>query len=120
MTSEIAANSKSWDEAFNAGNTDELSAYYAKNAQLLPAGGTAVNGAAEIGAFFQNVRSQGLTQHHIVVLGVVERGDTAVATGTWNLSGSDEGGQPVKFGGNWVNVLAREGNSWKILLHMWN
>jgi ketosteroid isomerase-like protein len=120
MTSEITANSKLWDDAFNAGNIEELSTYYVENASVLPAGGAPVNGATAIGAFFRDIQSKGLTEHHIVVHDLVTRGDTAIAIGTWSLSGSDETGQPVKFGGNWVNVLGRQDKGWKILLHTWN
>ena len=120
MTTEIRAFAAKWDQLFNAGDVSNLEGLYASEASVVPAGGAPAKGPSEIGKFFSDIRSKGLTRHEIAVQSVIERGDTAVAIGTWGLSGVDGGGAEQKFGGNWVNVLGRAGDSWKILLHTWN
>ena len=120
MTTEIRALAAKWDELFNAGDITNLAGAYASDASVVPAGGAPVKGPSEIGKFFADIRSKGLTRHEIAVHSVLERGDTAVAIGTWNLSGVDGDGAEQKYGGNWVNVLGRAGDSWEVLLHTWN
>lgn len=120
MKNEIETVAKAWDETFNSGDTTKLAAFYAVSGRVIPAGGTALDGRDAIAKFFASVRANGLTKHEIVVHSVVDRGDTAVASGTWALSGPGENGNGATFGGNWVNVLAREGDGWKTLLHTWN
>ena len=120
MTDEIQSFAKAWDSAFNGGEMSKLAGFYVDAARVIPAGGEPVDGNDAIGTFFADVRAKGLTTHRIDVHAVVDRGDTAIASGTWRLTGSAEGGEAVKFGGNWVNVLAREGDGWRILLHTWN
>ena len=44
---------------------------------------------------------------------------TAMA-GKWQLSGPGEGGAKAQFGGNWVNVLEKTADGWRVLLHTWN
>ncbi len=120
MKADIQAFAKNWDLSFNAGDMAKLAGLYAADASVVPAGGAPVKARDAIGTFFADVRSKGLTEHRIVVQSLIERGDTVVAVGTWNLSGTGDDGESLKFGGNWVNVLGRDGNTWKILLHIWN
>lgn len=117
MTTAIENFAKTWDSAFNAGDLTSLARSYAKPGRAIPAGGAPVDGQDAIAAFFADVRSKGLTTHKITVQSVTERGNTAIATGLWQLSGASAA---EKFGGNWVNILERDGDSWKILLHTWN
>lgn len=119
VTSEINVLANAWDGAFNAGALAKLAAFYAPNGSIVPAGGQQIDGPKAIGDFFADIRSQGLTRHEIKVAGVVNRGDTLVATGSWKLTSSSEA-DTRSFGGNWINVCARDGANWKILLHTWN
>jgi ketosteroid isomerase-like protein len=120
MTVDVQAQAKSWDSAFNAGDISKLASFYAAGASIVPAGGTPVAGPDAIGAFFADVQAKGLTRHEIGVSSVIDRGDTVIAIGTWKLTGKSDSGEVQSFGGNWVNVLARDGDGWKIQLHTWN
>lgn len=40
--------------------------------------------------------------------------DTAIATGTFAISGKDDKGEPLKAGGRWSDTLVNEGGVWKI------
>lgn len=117
MKNELETLAKAWDATFNSGDMAKLAGFYAASGRVIPAGGKPAEGRDAIADFFAGVRANGLTKHEIKIDAVVDRGDTAIATGTWNLSGSGDG---ANFGGNWVNVLAREGTGWTILLHTWN
>ena len=117
---QVRADAGKWDAAFNAGDIAGLSGFYADNAVVVPAGGKPVSGPEAIGAFFKDLQSKGFADHKIVVGTVLDQGDTRVATGTWQLNGpSDEGGTK-QYGGNWVNVLVRANDGWRVLLHTWN
>ncbi len=120
MATDFRAFAAKWDQLFNAGDVANLEGLYASEASVVPAGGAPVKGPSDIGKFFADIRSKGLTRHEIAVHSLIERGDTIVAIGTWSLGGVDGEGADQKFGGNWVNVLGRDGDSWKILLHTWN
>lgn len=115
MIGDIAALAATWDRSFSSGDFAALKSYYADGAQIIPSGGKAVEGRDAIGAFFADVRANGLTKHSIDVQSVTAHGDTIIASGGWSLSGENQ-----QFGGNWVNVLGRDGDNWKILLHTWN
>ena len=115
--SKIEDFAKNWDNTFNAADLAKLATFYAASARAVPAGGSPVDGPKAIADFFADVRSKGLTTHQIEVLNTSEHGNIAIATGTWSLTASSGAD---KFGGNWVNVLERDGEGWKILLHTWN
>ncbi|HPG88310.1 MAG TPA: DUF4440 domain-containing protein [Hyphomicrobium sp.] len=120
MTGEIEAFAATWDQSFSAGDFAKLKSFYADTARIIPSGGQPVEGREGIAAFFADIRAKGLTKHTIDVQSIIARGDTAIASGGWSLNGANEAGEAQKFGGNWVNVLGRDGDSWKILLHTWN
>lgn len=118
--SQVRTDASKWDEAFNSGDIKALSATYADNALVVPAGGTAVSGPDAIGAFFTDLKSKGFASHKITVEKVLDQGDTKVATGKWQLDGPADDGSTKQYGGNWVNVLVRANDGWRILLHTWN
>jgi ketosteroid isomerase-like protein len=109
-----------WDVAFNTGDIEGLAGFYAEGALVIPAGGTAVSGQDAIGAFFADLKSKGFAAHKITVEKVLDQGATQVATGKWQLDGPTDDGTTKQYGGNWVNVLVRAGDDWRILLHTWN
>lgn len=118
--SDVKAAAERWDAAFNSGDTGTLAGFYAGDAQVVPAGGAPVAGADAIGKFFAGLIDGGYCNHKITVERVEEKGPVTIATGKWTLMGPEEGGEKPQFGGNWVNVLERGDNGWRVLLHMWN
>ncbi|MBR2537708.1 MAG: DUF4440 domain-containing protein [Hyphomicrobium sp.] len=120
MSREIENFTANWDQAFAAGDFAKLKGLYADAARVIPSGGKPVADRDAIGAFFAGIHGNGLTKHRIDVQSVTARGDTVIASGGWSLSGANAAGEAQQFGGNWVNVLGREGDNWKILLHTWN
>lgn len=118
--SEVKTDASKWDDAFNARDTKKLAAFYADNAMVVPAGGKAVSGPEAIGAFFADLQSKGFSDHKVTVEKVLDQGETRVATGTWQLNGPSDDGKTTQYGGNWVNVLVRAPDGWRVLLHTWN
>lgn len=120
MTDNVKANAAKWDEAFNKGDIAGLAAFYTSDGLVVPAGGPPVAGPEAIGKFFADLQSKGFANHKITVDAVMDKPDTLIATGKWQLTGPAEDGATTQYGGNWVNVLGRDGANWRILLHMWN
>jgi uncharacterized protein (TIGR02246 family) len=120
MNDLIAASASNWDKAFNADDMQALAAFYTPDALVIPAGGAPVSGPAAIAAFFADLKSKGFSGHAITVDKVLDQGATQIATGKWQLDGPSEDGTPKRYGGNWVNVLTKSGDGWRVVLHTWN
>lgn len=118
--SDVQAAAERWDATFNSGDAARLAGFYAPDARVIPAGGAAVFGAEAIGKFFADLIANGFRAHKITIEHVEEKGPVAIASGKWQLSGPGEGGTTAQYGGNWVNVLERTANGWRVLLHTWN
>lgn len=117
---QVRTDASKWDEAFNSDDIKGLAGFYADDAIVVPAGGKAVSGPDAIGAFFADLKSKGFSDHKITVEKVLDQGDSRVATGTWELNGPADDGSTKQYGGNWVNVLVRSNDGWRVLLHTWN
>ena len=109
-----------WDQTFNGGDTAALGRLYADDGKVIPAGGAPTQGQEAIAAFFADLQAKGFKGHKITVQDTVEKGETLILTGRWQLSGPTEDGGTKDYGGNWVNVLERRGDAWRTLLHTWN
>jgi uncharacterized protein (TIGR02246 family) len=120
MAAEIKAAAERWDAAFNSGDAEAVAEFYASDARVVPSGGNEVFGAEAIGKFFGDLIAKGFSGHKITVDNVAEKGPLAIATGKWQLSGPGEGGATEQYSGNWVNVLERDGDGWRVVLHTWN
>ena len=120
MNEQIHALTRTWDDAFNAGDMTRLAEFYAPEAGVVPAGSAPANGPQAIADFFIGLQEKGFRDHKIAVGSVLDKGDTIIATGKWQLAGPGEAGAVATYGGNWVNVFGRDGDGWRILLHTWN
>jgi ketosteroid isomerase-like protein len=109
-----------WDQTFNKGDTAALGALYSDEGKVIPAGGSPVQGPEAISGFFADLQAKGFKDHKITVHEAVQKGETLILTGLWQLTGPGESGQTKSYGGNWVNVLERHGDGWRALLHTWN
>jgi uncharacterized protein (TIGR02246 family) len=117
---DVAAAAARWDAAFNSGDASAVADFYAPDARVIPAGAAAVFGAEAIGKFFAELIANGFSGHKVTVEKVDEKGPVAIASGKWQLSGPGEGGATAQYSGNWVNVLEKAGDGWRVLLHTWN
>lgn len=120
MTSQGQAIADLWDQTFNKGDTAALGRLYADDGKVLPSGGSPVQGSQGIANFFADLQAKGFKDHKITVQDASQKGGTLILTGLWQLTGPGEGGEAQSYGGNWVNVLERQGDGWRTLLHTWN
>jgi uncharacterized protein (TIGR02246 family) len=101
---------RAYQDAFNEGDLGELLALYEPDATFVPQPGQAAAGAAAIrdalGGF---LALKGRLE--IVPLepqDVVRSGDLALVCGSWTLTGTAPGGEPVTMAGRTTDVLRRQ------------
>ena len=116
VKSQAQAAATQWDQSFNKKDAAILAQGYAPNAIVLPAGGPVVKGSADIQKFFADVIGKGFHDHKVNVASAETKGNVAVAYGTWEAMGPDM----KKYQGHWTNILERQGDQWKTVLHTWN
>ena len=107
-----------WDQVYNADDMEGLAKLYTSDAMVVPKG-TPVN-ADGIPKFFAGLKAKGFDNHKVTVNSAIPKDKMMVVTGRWEMMGPGEGGVKKKFEGNWVNVMERQGNEWKSVLHTWN
>jgi ketosteroid isomerase-like protein len=107
-----------WDQAYNSGDMDSLGEFYAPDATVIPKGAP-VSGAG-IQAFFAGLKAKGFDGHKTTVNAATPKDNLMVLTGRWSMTGPGEDGAKKIFEGNRVNVMERQGNEWRTVLHTWN
>ncbi|MCJ2083105.1 DUF4440 domain-containing protein [Methylobacterium sp. J-090] len=117
VTAQAAADR--WDQSFNTGDMDALTALYGTDAEVVTKGAP-LSGGPNIQAYFAGLKSKGFADHKVTVQSAKAKGDLLLASGRWEASGPGEGGARKVFSGNWVNVLERQGDGWRTVLHTWN
>ncbi|HYH18510.1 MAG TPA: DUF4440 domain-containing protein [Azospirillum sp.] len=109
-----------WDEAFNKGDAAQLAKMYGGRAALLPPGSSPIAGESNIQQFWTTTIGKGFGQHKVTVQQAETKGDMGYAYGRWQATGPGDGGAKKQYEGNWSNVMERQGNEWKTVLHAWN
>lgn len=108
-----------WDQSFNTGDMDALTTLYGTDAEVVTKGAP-LSGGPSIQAYFTNLKAKGFADHKVTVQSAKAKGDLLLASGRWEASGPGDGGARKVFSGNWVNVLERQGDGWRTVLHTWN
>lgn len=109
-----------WNQAFNAGDVDALTALYADTARLSPGNGQVLRGSEAIGELFQGFVDNGLHSHRIETVEVLESPEQITQLGYWRAIGG-EADSPQEFGGVLVTVLEPDAEGdWKVKAHVWN
>ena len=95
-------------DAFNSGDLDAFMASYEPGATLVPQPGQVASGPAAIreamGAFLSLKRRMEIEPE----LTVVEANGVALVSGSWTLTGTSPGGEPVTMGGRVTDVVRRQ------------
>lgn len=110
---------ETWDMTYNNGDMDALGKLYTSDAQVIPKG-AAISGQENITKFFAGLKSKGFTDHKINLQSATEKDKILILSGRWEMNGPGEGGAKKKFEGNWINVMERQGDGWRTILHTWN
>lgn len=109
-----------WNQAFNAGDVDALTALYADSARLSPGNGEVLRGSEAITALFQGFVDNGLHTHRIETVEVLASPEQITQLGYWRAKGG-EADSPQEFGGVLVTVLEPDAEGdWKVQTHVWN
>jgi uncharacterized protein (TIGR02246 family) len=107
---------RAYQEAFNDGDLDALLALYEPEATFVPQPGQAAAGAAAIRAAlggFLALKGR-LEIEALEAKDVVRAGDLALVSGSWTLTGTAPGGEPVTMRGRTTDVLRRQPDgSWR-------
>lgn len=112
---------EAWTAAFNAGRTDDLAAFYAPEARVVPPGRPVLTGAEALCGFFADIRAQGFRNYRVEIDDTFAQRDALVACGRWELSGpGPDGAASHRYEGNWLMLLDGSAGAWRIAAHMWN
>jgi uncharacterized protein (TIGR02246 family) len=116
----VADLNQRWDAAFNRGDAAALAALYDEQGAVLPAGGNAALGSAQIEALFAGAIDQGLHNHRIELHAVIGDSEVATQRGRWSAQANGEGGLQT-FSGHLTMVYRRQPDrSWRLITHIWN
>jgi uncharacterized protein (TIGR02246 family) len=107
-----------WETHYNMGHPDMVASVYTDDAWALPAGGGALQGPAAIEADLA-AGMEGGTQASINTLETMVMGDMGVMMGTYTIA-VDMDGMAMETGGAWMNLMVRDGDSWKIAVNISN
>jgi len=116
----MQAATKTWGEAFNAGEVDRIVALYAEDAVVMPPNAPAVSGSAAIrefmAAFVAEAKAGGLMMGLGETGGGVS-GDLGWHSGTYAVTNA--AGVAVETG-KWVETWRRAGGEWRMIRDIWN
>ena len=121
VTEDVTAAYAAWDTAFNAGDANAVSAFYAENAVFLPATHDVIEGPAGVEDFFAGLFAMGVTGHSLELIEVHGDGNLVVAAAKWSATGKDANGADQPWGGIATHVFEKQSDgSLKLLLHTFN
>ena len=107
-----------WDQAYNKGDMGALAGTYSKDAVVIPKSGPQTGEGIQ--KFFSGLKEKGWEEHKTSVKSAVTKDKLIIVTGRWEMMGPGEGGAKKKFEGNWVNVMEKQSDGLKTVLHTWN
>ena len=118
LKDEAQSAASKWDSAYNKGEMDALGKLYTSDAVVVTKGATKIK--SDIQEFFSGLKSKGWDDHKTTVNNVLSKDNILIVSGRWEMSGPADGGAKKKFEGNWVNVMERQSDGWRTVLHTWN
>lgn len=117
---EIEARSLEFEAAFNAGDGAAVGALYTPDAAVLPPGGARVDGRDAIAGFWAEAIESGLADLDLVVVEVIETGDSALDVGTLTLTAPGEGDQRVTVAAKYIVYWKKIDGAWYLHRDIWN
>jgi uncharacterized protein (TIGR02246 family) len=118
--SDIWINNKSWEIAFNSGDTDALASLYTEDAIVVPPSLEILDAQEEIKNYWANQYMQGTDNFRVQTINLRVHGDVIYQTAVWIATVSSNG-VATDFDGEMTNVMSRQQDgSWKIQLQSWN
>lgn len=111
----IASLAADYERHYNLGHADQVAALYVDSAVALFADGTVARSRAEIQRYTAAQMAEGSPQVSIDVIAARSAGDTAVAIGSWSVTSTPEGGEPMEVSGHWMGAYRNGTDGWKAL-----
>lgn len=109
----IDAVAEYWETHYNMHHPDMVASTYTDSAWVAPADGRMAQGLPAVQAWL----AEGTEASPTIDITPVETliaGDMAVGMGTYALTISPEGAEPMSYSGSYMNVMERVGDEWKI------
>lgn len=116
----IAALIERYEETYNAEDAAGIAAFYTDDAQAWYPDATFVNGRAAVQQRHQATFAAGDPHIEITLTDEMTFGDRAVDIGTYKVTTTPPGGEPIDFGGSYMSLLERTPEGWKIARHIVN
>ncbi|HSS21826.1 MAG TPA: SgcJ/EcaC family oxidoreductase [Pyrinomonadaceae bacterium] len=107
-----------WAKEWNAHNLDAIVDLYAEDAVFLTAGGTRTTGRAAIRELFKQAFAATNSQLSVQSKATEQSGNLAYDSGEYDETSTSNGVTKSRKG-NYLVVLRREKNRWRIVQHMW-
>jgi ketosteroid isomerase-like protein len=105
-----------WSQALNAGDATALSALYTDGARVLPPGGPALVGRADIESYWKAGIGTGGTTTTVTPTAATAQGDLLHVEGTYEAKGKD-GATLAR--GQYEQLWARTGGTWRVQHEFW-
>ena len=112
-TTELAAFTKRYQDAFNKKDINALKAMFTKDAVRTGTDGKANNGVDSIASVLEAAMKSDVTVSIQQEKVVTENGIT-IATGTYHLTGTSTSGEKIDRKGAYTNTLVKDGGRWKL------
>lgn len=118
--SDMWINNKTWELAFNAGDTDALAKLYSEDAIVVPPSLEILNAPGKIKDYWANQILSGTNNFRVQTINLRVQGDVVYQTAVW-IATVTSNGVATDLDGEMTNVIARQTDgSWKIQLQSWN
>jgi uncharacterized protein (TIGR02246 family) len=115
----LRQNDEAFAKAANAKNFASMAANYADDATVMPPNGEAVKGRDAIQKWLSAFPP--MSDFRIDAVDIDGRGDLAYTSGTYSVTMTPAGGQPIKDRGKFVEIWAKQADgSWKIKRDIFN
>ena len=118
--SEMWINNKTWEVAFNTGNTAALSDLYSEDAVVMPPSLEILNAPDTIENYWVEQIHAGTDNFRVQTINLKVENDVIYQTAVW-IATVTSNGVSTDLDGEMTNVITRqEDGSWKIKLQSWN
>ncbi|MCH7567303.1 MAG: SgcJ/EcaC family oxidoreductase [Nitrospirae bacterium] len=115
----IEATSKAFVEGVNAKDWAAVAATYTEDAALMPPNGPSVEGRANIQAFVEAFPP--ISDFNFEIIEVEGQGDMAYVRGTYTMTITPEGGDPITDTGKYIEIRKKQADgSWKVQVDCFN
>lgn len=113
-TTELAAFTKRFEDAYNKKDINALKGMFTKDAVRTGTDGKIHNGIDSIVAVYEELLKSDATLTIKLEKVTPEKDNSAIATGTYQVVGSSKSGEKIDRKGAYNNTIVKENGQWKI------